>query len=74
MFQKKDIQCSCCLRGFKRGLQLDAIEYADKADGKGRWRIAGSRKKIYICNKCKNTLFALVRNNLALKTSDIIDE
>jgi len=72
--EKKDILCSCCGRKFTRGLRIDGVSYKDKIGWDRKWRIGKSREKIYICVKCKNTAMALVRNNLAIKTHDIIDE
>lgn len=72
--EKKDILCSCCGLKFKRGLKINSVEYADKKDWFEKWKIGKTRKKIYICNKCKSTAIALIRNNLAIKTRDIIDE
>ena len=71
---KKDILCSCCGRKFTRGLRIDGVTYADKIGWNRKWKIGKKREKIYICVKCKNTLIALIRNNLAIKTRDIIDE
>lgn len=72
---KKFQECSICHRSFKTGIQIPVVDYYDKRSKmKGKWYVAKKREKVLICTKCKNTLFALVRNSLAFKTSDIIDE
>ena len=72
---KNFIACSICQRKFKKGIRLNIISYYDKQTKfKKRWVIGKRREKMYICEKCKNTWFALVRNHLAIKTQDIIDE
>lgn len=71
----KEIKCSCCDRRFYRGVEIKSIRYIDiQTPFKKRWVIGKKHEKIYICEKCKNTAFAIIRNNLAIKTSDILDE
>lgn len=73
MFEKEVI-CECCKKKFRRGYAFTTTQFADKLGFKDRWRIAKSRKKVYICDKCWNTGMALIRNHLAVKTSSILDE
>ena len=37
-------------------------------------KLISKRKTIYICHKCANVGRALIVNNIAVKTSDIIDD
>lgn len=68
----KDIRCDCCNLEFKKGVQIPVVSYEDHRGLFGKWKIVKRRRKIYICEKCKNTAEALVRNHLAIKTTDII--
>jgi hypothetical protein len=68
-------KCSCCGLKFKRGIILSVTSYEDyQTLIRKRWKKRSVPMKIYICDKCKNVAFALVRNNVAIKTSDIIDD
>ena len=68
-------RCSICGRKFTRGLQLDSVRYFDaQTFFKKRWVIKKRQEQIYICEKCSNVIVALVRNNLAIGTSDIMNE
>lgn len=72
---KRDKYCSICKRLFKTGVSFKTISYtAKKRLLSNKWYIGEETRKTFICVKCWNTLSALIRNNLAIKTSDILDE
>ena len=71
---KDSITCAICQRKFKKGIQIKSVSHYDKQTKiKKKWVIGRRREDIFICEKCRNTWFALVRNHLAIKTQDIID-
>lgn len=71
----KDVKCSICGRKFKKGFKTKVVSYIDKQTFfKKRWYIGKKCETVYICDQCRNCIGVLVRNNLAFRTSDIIDE
>ncbi len=70
-----DATCSCCGLKFKLGVIINGIEVVDRQSFfRKKWKKKKIPKKYYICEKCRNIAFGLIRNNLALKTRDIIDD
>lgn len=68
----KEHKCDCCKMKFVRGIRIDGTEYYDHLGRKDRWSIKKHRRKYYICEKCWSTWTTLIRNHLAVKTSDIM--
>ncbi|WP_458459276.1 hypothetical protein [Pseudobutyrivibrio sp.] len=70
---KQDKKCDICGLLFKEGTVVKIVEHTWKKNLFGHWYLGREHKKKYICVKCGNTLAALVRNNLAIKTADILN-
>ena len=71
----KDKTCSLCQKQFDVGYGFNTIRYYYKYSKlRDKFVLRKKKEQIDLCQKCKNTWFALVRNHLAIKTSDIIDE
>ena len=70
----KDKTCSLCLKKFDVGYTFYVKKhYYKHCVFKDKFVLKTKKEKLNICQKCKNTWFALVRNHLAIKTSDILD-
>lgn len=70
----KDKTCSICKKKFDTGYRLYAKRYEHKYSKLfKKWYVKGKLIKLDICDKCYNTDMAIIRNHLAIKTSDIID-
>lgn len=71
----KDKTCSLCQKQFDVGYSFNVIKHFYKYSKlRDKFILRKKKERIDLCQKCKNTWFALVRNHLAFKTSDIIDE
>lgn len=66
--------CSICKKKFDTGYRLKMKRYEHRYSKLfKKWYLKGKIIKIDICDKCYNTDMAIIRNYLAIKTSDIID-
>lgn len=71
----KNKQCYICGKKFDTGYRLKTYRYKHEySELFKKWRLKRKPFNLDICDKCFNTGRALVRNHLAIKTSDIIDE
>ena len=70
----KKRECFICKRMTKPKLSTHVILYDAKRSIFGKWHWVGEDKKIFICSKCLETASALVRHNIAIKTSDIVGD
>lgn len=70
----KSKTCCMCTREVKPLLMIKATEYYQKKSIFSNSFVTRSRKvKLYFCSKCAETSRAIVRNNIAVKTSDIVN-
>lgn len=70
---KKKI-CCCCTREVVPYMKVRATSYfKKKLPFVNKYTLSSKPCKLYFCSKCVETARALVRNNIAIKTSDIID-
>lgn len=71
----KDKECSLCHKKFDTGYRFKQIQFVHAYSKlRKKWYVKKQWTTWDICDKCQATAFALVRNHLAIKTSDIIDE
>lgn len=72
---KKDgvICCDICGYKFIEGTSLKVTEHVQVNSRLRGWVVKKKRKRVYICEKCGNVGAALIRNNIAIKTRDILD-
>lgn len=66
-------KCAICQREAEKGLIFHGVTCYDRQTPiRKRWKVARKREQIFLCEKCRNTWYALVRNHIALKTNDIV--
>lgn len=66
--------CYCCTREVAPAYRVRVTSYVKKKIPFTKKYIVVSKPvKLYFCSKCVEAARALVRNNIAVKTSDIID-
>lgn len=70
----KKKECYICHREVIPVLSVNATTYERKRGLFGKKiKTVSKSKKLYFCKKCVSVLGALIVNNVAIKTSDIID-
>lgn len=71
----KKQRCFLCNRETVPALRLDSVSYQKKKRSvfKG-YKLVAKVQKLYFCSKCLETWKAMTVNNIAVKTSDIMDE
>ena len=70
----KKRECFICKRLTTTKMSTRIVLYNSKRSIFGKWRFVGEEKRIFICGKCLETASALIRHNIAVKTSDIVSD
>lgn len=69
----KDKRCDICGYKFIEGMSFKGADHVNVRIPIIGWIIRKKRRRYYICSKCRSTGEALIRNNIAIKTRDILD-